>query len=633
MRKISSLIADWIAMFREAFETAKSFAQALGSTADTARPRNDLFLEKATEEGRLITTSKRKTSDKMSEAQPEMQALLADEQRHSRTRLDAVAAAQLASQRDMARSGKAAINFLNEDMLSDYEGEEHVSQRSKGQQGYSKSMPQKREVSAGDEYDSLKRKYWRLREKLQAMDVEASNLTDENSQIKAEKKDLEKEIRFLDSFLHVIKDLLLRPYAEATGHDRYTASMFQNILHDALEAKTLKQQTIYYQDQIVSLHKKEQSLQEHVTILQQELLSNVEKASIVSDEHFTQDFRWLASSIKTLSRNIRFPADIDLADIPAIKSARLLNNVDKAHWNGRGRKKALIEAFLWSVLIYQVFGSPFGIAGPGCASEINDWWAKLFGRNHVADWPLPGDLAERWRSMTVEQVVKLGGKEAITRGIITTEQGAAIRQDILDSILKGRTSAYKLITETLGELSPATDFLQVPVIIDKAFSLALEMNIQRCRLQAVYPKIGDLYSQGEPSYLKSNLNDEEADEGTVAVIVNPGLVKWGDGHGKNLDQELVLVPCDVIIAPLPNDDVSTEVNVSFSSVQAMQAGYDNFMKTPKSEDHRRSAQTDSPSYIEDDLVDLRPNLGRAFSQQTQFSFPNSESPDNGVGLK
>ncbi|KAL1598991.1 hypothetical protein SLS60_008137 [Paraconiothyrium brasiliense] len=608
-------------MVAEAVEMVKSFAQALGFTADTGRPRDDLSLGKATEERRFDTTSKGKPFDKTCEARPEMRALT-EEQRHSYMRNEAVAAGQVASERSMARSGKGVthgrsssapkINLLNEDMLGDSEGDKYVSQRSKEQQGHAKLLSKERELSVGDKYKNLKHEHSRLQRKLQDMDLEARNLTDENRQIKTEKKALEKEFHSLAGSFSVIEDRLLRPYAEATGHGRYTTGMLQMLLHEAFEANTLKQRTHHYQEQIISFQKKEQSLQEHVTALQRELLSNVEKASIVSDEHFTQDFRWLATSIKTLSRNIHFPDGIELADIPAIVSARLLINLDNAHWNGRGRKKALIEAFLWSVLISKVFGSPFGIAGLECSSDIDGWWAKLFGTSHLAGWPLPSDLAERWRTMTMNQMVKLVGKEIITHGI-ATGQVAEFRQDIFDSILKGRNTVYQLITQTLGELSPATDFRQVPVIIDKAFTLALEMSTQRCRLQVVYPNIGDPYSQGQPAYLKNIHDEEEVDKGTVAVVVNPGLVKWGDGHGKNLDQELVLVPCEVIIATLSNDGASTEMKMSSSNAQVMQTGYDDFMETPKFEDHRTSAQNDTPTSIEDLLAEFRPPLGGASS--------------------
>lgn len=81
----------------------------------------------------------------------------------------------------------------------------------------------------------------------------------------------------------------------------------------------------------------------------------MEKQSVVSDEQFTREFRWLAATIKTLSREVCLPEAVQLAGLSESASAVLLKNVDKAQWSGRGRKKAVVEAFIWSALITAVF--------------------------------------------------------------------------------------------------------------------------------------------------------------------------------------------------------------------------------------------------------------------------------------
>ncbi|KAF1969592.1 hypothetical protein BU23DRAFT_394040, partial [Bimuria novae-zelandiae CBS 107.79] len=387
-----------------------------------------------------------------------------------------------------------------------------------------------------------RRLYSKLLGEFNELQHEAADAEEQRSQLKSEKKELKRENRHLHDIHVATAEQLLGPYAEATGTELKKADTLQCILRDALDGRVFKQQVPLYQQQIVSLQNKEKSLREQVGALQQELLSNVYKAGIVSDEYFTQEFRWLATSIKTLSRNIHFPSDLHLFDIHEFKSAVLLKDVEEAAWNGRGRKKAVMESFIWSALITAVFSSPFGIFGP-YGNEVNGFWTNIFGNCHARNWPTPCDVAERWRCVTVEHLVECSGKEVIMQGLTTGPD------PFRDGILALRQDVSEHIFETLSKISPSTDFSQLPVIINKAYSLAIDMNTQRCRLQVVFPDIGHAYSQGQPWYLKSILEEEELEEGGVAFIVHPGLVKWGDGHGKNLNHDLVLVPCEVYIDP------------------------------------------------------------------------------------
>jgi hypothetical protein len=269
----------------------------------------------------------------------------------------------------------------------------------------------------------------------------------------------------------------------------------------------------------------------------------VEKQNVVSDEQFTREFRWLAATIKTLSRKVCLPEAVQLAEISEFTSAVLLKSVDKAQWSGRGRKKAVVEAFIWSALITAVFDSPFEVFGVE-AKKVAKVWFELFRGAHSGPWPTPSGPAERWRCVTVEHLMQHSGKGAVTHG----SPGTATR--LSESISNKRDEVHKYLFGTMGRVSPTSDFSQLSEVINKAFSLALEMSLQRCRLQVVPPLIGDAYSQGQTCHMTSIDEDGELEEGTVAFIVQPGLMKWGDGHGKKLDHNLVLVPSEVYILPL-----------------------------------------------------------------------------------
>jgi hypothetical protein len=68
----------------------------------------------------------------------------------------------------------------------------------------------------------------------------------------------------------------------------------------------------------------------------------------------------------------------------------------------------------------------------------------------------------------------------------------------------------------------------------------MQMALQRSRLQVTVPKNGDRFSRAEMSAVNGD-DEEEIEDGVVAFVINPGLTKWGDAHGKKLDQRYDIV--------------------------------------------------------------------------------------------
>jgi hypothetical protein len=107
-----------------------------------------------------------------------------------------------------------------------------------------------------------------------------------------------------------------------------------------------------------------------------------------------------------------------------------------------------------------------------------------------------------------------------------------------DSI-RGHSSTSELLIRELSRLlrdvSSTVEVKLVSAIVTKTITLALHMAEQHCRLQIVYPRIGDQYPQGKsPPEMISIPASEDATGGRVAFIVNPSLTKWGDAYGENL---------------------------------------------------------------------------------------------------
>ncbi|KAK7178569.1 dynamin family protein [Paraphaeosphaeria sporulosa] len=102
-----------------------------------------------------------------------------------------------------------------------------------------------------------------------------------------------------------------------------------------------------------------------------------------------------------------------------------------------------------------------------------------------------------------------------------------------------RASVISTIETGLATITSKVDSTQVLQIVDGAFTLLMHMSVQLPRLQIQFPSCGDSFDKTE-MILQTLLDEEEnTDHGIVATIVNPGLMKWGDVQGKNLDHHYV----------------------------------------------------------------------------------------------
>jgi hypothetical protein len=70
------------------------------------------------------------------------------------------------------------------------------------------------------------------------------------------------------------------------------------------------------------------------------------------------------------------------------------------------------------------------------------------------------------------------------------------------------------------------------------------MSPQRTRVRITYPVVGSGWDGSSMKLLEDPDDDDDVTEnGVVSFVLNPGLTKWGDAHGKKLDQR-----CDIVKA-------------------------------------------------------------------------------------
>jgi hypothetical protein len=435
------------------------------------------------------------------------------------------------------------------------------AQSTEGAPAHNPDMTDVGDISAGYEeqlgqqqaqYDNLKAEFRDLRKENRRLREQCGELNDERSEIQdkcnkvqdehedlkdmygkisREHKELESRFVNVDSrFTYLIEQLVI-PYAAAKGlkwndQTKNTVDVVMDpLVSDALEAGNLREQ---------------------VQVLQKEMFARIEKGEAISDEQLAQDFRNLVGLVKTLSRTIRLTEQVDVIKI--LQNPVLIHGVAGRHWDGSAAKKCMIEAWVWSVLLHFVFDTPFSILGTE-ASEVKKVWTSIFGADHADQWPTPSSLCETWRCTTMDHVfAKMIAREVVTQGK-THEKPTVLEESVLN------LSEYILIVieTTLAKISPATDFKQVRVIVDKAFALGMQMCIQRSRLQVTYPNVGAKFEKGSMVF-RPDPDGNDVEVGTVAFVIHPGLTKWGDTHGKKLEHRYDIVPSLVQLEPIPDQE-------------------------------------------------------------------------------
>ncbi|KAF1950893.1 hypothetical protein CC80DRAFT_597772 [Byssothecium circinans] len=363
-------------------------------------------------------------------------------------------------------------------------------------------------------------------------------IKDENKELASKNQQLSHNVEAWAGLYEHIVNKYIQPYASRKNEsyrDHDSASIHKvlgPLLEDALEAEPLRAK---------------------LQLLQKGMFASVEKVQSIPDEQFQVDFAKLASAIKSFSRAIKLPPDMDVSSICLLQKCNLVKSVPTAYWNTGARKKGMVEAVVWSVLMKCIFASPIHMFGPYC-EDIHDMYKKLFGTSHFNHWPIPTELSERWRYTTLEHIVCIVGADRIINGPAEGDSS-----ELVESMQRIRYIIWRHLETTFSPLSPKTDFSKLAMIINQAMALALQMFTQRSRYQIVWPMIGDVYQEGKTRHLRSVQESEDIEEGCVALIISPGLTKWGNAHGKNLETRLDLVPSEVLVEPFIEEEPDVKV--------------------------------------------------------------------------
>jgi hypothetical protein len=387
------------------------------------------------------------------------------------------------------------------------------------------------------------------REELQELRYRADKYERRNKQLATSLKDMEVKFeneqagkQHYKNGCNFFFNQMVRPYADFLGVelsgklDEHLVSVSHDLISKATESFTLRSKA---QERDTQLH----NAQEQLRLLQAEMLARVDNVATVSDEHFAQEFYSLASYVRVLSRSIRTSGGKSILDV--LKPRGFLVGVPGHHWEARAMKKLYIEAWTWSVLVDEVFGTPLLIFG-NSGNIHKESWSMMFGKDHFRGWPSPCSSSETWRHMTTERLLELSNRDLITSGYIQPQDMDMENPtwvDLVSDVIEQRDNVADILVANLSALSTLADPTQVPKIVKKAFSLALEMLLSRSRIQITYAQIGAQFN--EKTMCVRDTDEESLNKSTVAFVVRPGMTKWGDSHGKHFEESLDIVPCEV----------------------------------------------------------------------------------------
>jgi len=386
-------------------------------------------------------------------------------------------------------------------------------------------------VTRTEELDFFKHCYSKSRSAEKKLQKEVDQLDKENKRLINKNKDDEKDLVFLDRVWADIIDKYLRPHAKKTGKEpkawceSEVHTVLGSIFEDAVEVHSMRGRMRKSQDDV-------RGLQVQLQALQSEMLTRVVKTQATMDDQFAQDFRNIASLVKTLSRTVRPDHEEDLIDI--LGTGLMLENVRQIHLSGRTGIKTHVQAWIWCVLLHYIFRSPFAIFGEE-GEMLATLYTNMFQKDHYNAWPSPTTRCETWRYTTMEQLSESLSRDAMARWESHT------KDDMLSSnLIDRRAKVLSEILQRFADFSSSYDLERVRLIIDKAFALSMMMSRQAFRLQLTYPKVGDWFNADTMTALPND-DGEDVVEGVVAFVVHPGLTKWGDTHGKNLDHRYDIV--------------------------------------------------------------------------------------------
>jgi len=151
-------------------------------------------------------------------------------------------------------------------------------------------------------------------------------------------------------------------------------------------------------------------------------------------------------------------------------------------------------------------------------------------------YPVASEQSEKWRNATVIHLASKVGKNPEKASVIVT----TIQEQLEDRLCS-----------ILGVASlKASDRDSLTKIVADSCEFAVLLGQQRCRLRFYVPEAGVHFDATDNKEKLETIGTEEIQFGKVGFVSAPGLRKWGNGYGQNLDELDVIVGARVKVVEL-----------------------------------------------------------------------------------
>ncbi|KAG0637898.1 hypothetical protein HOY80DRAFT_219628 [Tuber brumale] len=288
------------------------------------------------------------------------------------------------------------------------------------------------------------------------------------------------------------------------------------------------------------LHKVKELSEENEKLraLQDDMLSGIDRFHPTPDATIVERVVGLRGLIRIYSR--AFTRQLkSVKEGPSVrdrlKGRTLTTLIDDPLWEDPRNIAPLAESVIWKKIIDDIFWSPFQVFG----EPLEATWKAIFdedGTEPADPYPVASEQSEKWRNSTILHLTSKVHKNP--------ERASAIATTILEQ-LEDRLSSILGIDSLQA---PDRDSLKK--IVSDSCEFAVLLGQQRCRLRFYLPEDGLHFDTSDNGQKFEAIGNEEIQFGKVAFVSAPGLRKWGNGYGQNLDELDVIVGARVKVVEL-----------------------------------------------------------------------------------
>ncbi|KAK3693190.1 hypothetical protein B0T22DRAFT_532504 [Podospora appendiculata] len=326
-----------------------------------------------------------------------------------------------------------------------------------------------------------------------------------------------------------------------------------------------EERTLNSSERLIFRHEQQKRLQaeEKLERLQTEVLASVDRFDPSFDSTISREFQLLNVDIGKLCSKSKLLAKLILSDnSPPISRGSSTLWEDTVQWilfddraATRAEKKMLLRQAVWKFLTETLFDrarpfASFGNDNPQANLVERICFDKLFPDH------LTSENAARWRSLTVRQLRALPINEQATKQVrkqLALEFVGFIRDRGLiaegEELLEQVEAAVLNTKEDLGK--------HLDLVLDRAIGFSRLLAGERAGYELRAPQLSAMqFRKSEDDAMVTAMGgpvgvvdaDREDDpEGEIKLIGSPMMVKFGDGGGRNLDEEMVLVKAFAVL--------------------------------------------------------------------------------------